>query len=124
MTKLKALEALLEKVNAECFDPPDPFYPIWKYNDFMTAWEDAFGLSCLTGGNGFYAYKGSLNAAKALHDAVLPEWAWHVSSSGVAILDGPEFAMNVMGGRYAPARAWLIAILKALIAIEKEQADD
>lgn len=59
-----------------------------------------------------------MGAAKALHDALLPGWLWHVTSSGTVILDPPQegHAIHVPGGRYDPARAWLIAILKALIA--------
>jgi hypothetical protein len=61
------------------------------------------------------AYNGSLNAAKALHEAVLPGW--------LAVID-TDGAVEVSRGGWPadatvtddPARAWLIAILKALIA--------
>ena len=65
------------------------------------------------------AYRGSLDAAKALHEAVLPGWVGSFASDG--------FARVAKGGRVLtlmecariegqPARAWLIAILRALIA--------
>jgi hypothetical protein len=65
------------------------------------------------------AYNGSLDAAKALHKAVLPEWHWNVSKDGVARIVIPSRLRPIptVGKSDAtPARAWLIAILKALIA--------
>ena len=83
------------------------------------------------------AYHGSLDAAKALHEAVLPGWVWLCRSGddedakhnpphggpdrflanvwrdnqqpNEGHLHCPEWAAN-------PARAWLLAILSALIA--------
>jgi len=77
------------------------------------------------------AYGGSLDAAKALHDAVLPDEGWELWRTGKypGMIPGSpdhEFAAAVGWGHvvkgYAdtPARAWLIAILKALIAQEKD----
>lgn len=84
--------------------------------------------------NGFYgwadlAYFGSLDAAKALHDALLPGWWWAVGTCRVSddarvspegddsvTPDGREWCdvtdvdMRPPGN---PARAWLLAILKA-----------
>ena len=61
------------------------------------------------------AFNGSLDAGKALHQAVLPGWDWLIGSQGEAAVyfgeRGPRFdAVNIH-----PARAWLIAILRALI---------
>jgi hypothetical protein len=69
------------------------------------------------------AYNGSLDAAKALHEAVLPEW--------LAVID-TDGAVEVSRGGWPadatvtdnPARAWLIAILKALIAGENTNDND
>ena len=70
------------------------------------------------------AYDGSLDAAKALHDALLPKNAyWWVESRpdggkeiGVFIGDlGKTFS----GQSTTPARAWLIAILKAYREVPK-----
>jgi hypothetical protein len=61
--------------------------------------------------------RGSLDAAKALHDAVLPDYEWTFYYDG-------ECSVQERKGRGIyftsidknPARAWLIAILRALIA--------
>ena len=76
------------------------------------------------------AFNGSLDAAKALHEAVLPEWI-----STHTQLENKEWICKVVNPKGEewpkwvsypssvaknsdPARAWLIAILKALIAKE------
>ncbi len=83
------------------------------------------------------AYNGSLDAAKALHGAVLPGWSWSARNSGWASIWSPSYetltweagdkvTTDVLSGQRLvgdapanPARAWLIAILKALIAMEE-----
>ena len=70
------------------------------------------------------AYKGSLDAAKALQEAVLPGWSGEARMSGfgggqAAVWNpmkrpGQDFRVDSQD----PARAWLIAILEALIAQE------
>lgn len=68
------------------------------------------------------AYNGSLDAAKALHDAVLPGWFPGLSQN---IHDGRWFAWvqtkETHSTAYSdnPARAWLLAIVRALIEKEK-----
>ena len=75
------------------------------------------------------ASQGSLDAARALHDAVLPGWA--VANIGQACWDGSggwrvwitskEYLTDMTSASAAadtPARAWLLAILEALIAQE------
>ena len=63
------------------------------------------------------AFNGSLDAAKALHDAVLPGFGW-----GKEALSGKPYVMEIegqiieFGEAETTARAWLIAILRALIA--------
>ena len=76
------------------------------------------------GTNARLAYGGDLSAANALHDAVFPRNShqWHVSDE--ANFDG--FVCQIFScaaDRYVatahqptPARAWLLAILRALIA--------
>ena len=96
---------------------PDRFTAIPKRGVgvyFDQNWRDA--------GNAYW--HGDLNAAKALHDAVLPGWEWGVTDneenpSGPAAFvarwgvdNGFEASSNT------PARAWLLAILEALIAVE------
>jgi hypothetical protein len=75
------------------------------------------------------SYYGSLDAAKALHEAVLQGWAWSLYEE-----DSGEFLSIVSKGYNVkiyeeewhtdPARAWLIAILKALIAGENTNDND
>jgi hypothetical protein len=92
-------------------------------------------FSALDGGRGVYvdhqasdamrAYNGSLDAAKALHEAVLPGWVLTFLGQDpydwvVAVFCerfGPRRQAIVPGN---PARAWLIAILEALIAQEPD----
>ena len=72
---------------------------------------------------GWYAYHGSLDAAKALHDSVLPGWAW---MNGYAVTTGEATAIvslphehnekwkTISAESECVARAWLLAILKAM----------
>lgn len=85
-------------------------------------------------GHAIDAYRGSLDAAKALHEAVLPNIGpvLDLVSGDVAMYkqivndDGKGtdewewmFTVDPFGpGAPMPARAWLIAILRALIAKE------
>ena len=72
----------------------------------------------------YRAFGGSLDAAKALHEALLPGWEWHsmsrngvslrgawVENPGDAEASGYEWQDERIKGQ--PARAWLLAILKA-----------
>tara|TARA_R110002020_G_scaffold95937_9_gene230112 strand:+ start:51727 stop:52110 length:384 start_codon:yes stop_codon:yes gene_type:complete len=76
-----------------------------------------------------HAYKGSLDAAKALHEAVLPGCSQYSIVTDPTCLkvsvcwwpDGLSGKREVHGEGWSeadPARAWLIAIIKALIAQE------
>lgn len=59
----------------------------------------------------------STDAALALKDAVLPGWYWIVGSGGAAVVNPIEAEESHHSeGIYTPARALLIAILKAKIA--------
>ena len=105
MDHKQALEALLAKVEAG-------------------EWPDDYGaaplLSHLSDCLALAAFEGSLDAAKALHDAVLPGW-WcgvRISTKPRAVLG--DFGRNFKAYDSNPARAWLCAILKALIAREAE----
>lgn len=103
----QALRALIEAVGkgdrALVLDHSDAV-PSRQWQDLM----DAMG--------------GSLDAALRLHEALLPGWVWwfepfrEVSFAGVynpAVSPRP-----VTGDSKIPARAWLLAILKALEAQE------
>lgn len=68
------------------------------------------------------AYDGSLDAAKCLHDALLPGWKWgaHEPRPGVfRAYVSPWSALRPVPDTAeadTPARAWLLSILKALKA--------
>jgi len=114
MTRKQDLEAVRDKVAAG--DEPT-----------ATNVMDAFQI---VGGIGVYAlqvlpaYNGSLDAAKALHDAVLPGWHINVAWDFVHVFpqgnDGNDNAHT--GDNDITARAWLLAILAGLIAQEAAQA--
>jgi hypothetical protein len=71
------------------------------------------------------AYSGSLDAAKALHGAVLPDHRARIDvgkkyRAWIITPDNEKFDAYSSN----PARAWLIAILKALISGENTNTDD
>lgn len=115
MTRLDALRALLEQVEAGTERPEDV--------------AKAFGV---TPWNKWPYHKAttSLDAAKALHEAVLPGWLvqsiyqfeagdWLVTLACPQGDDWPKWtAYPYQQGKDGdkPARAWLIAIIRALIA--------
>jgi hypothetical protein len=67
------------------------------------------------------AYHGSLDAALALHEAVLPGWEWCMDSRGNADLSHGVSRPVTGRALYNPARAWLLAILKALATTTEGQ---
>lgn len=75
------------------------------------------------------AFSGSLDAAHALHKAVLPGWAWEggtLSNSATVYAPnypGEDFEAPCYSGEDPdPARALLLAILAALVAQEERGA--
>lgn len=111
MNRKKALEELLAKVrvgegqNDGCM-----------FRAFGDKWTHCFD-----------AYYGSLDAAKALHEAVLPEWEYGVTKN-IEQPDGPCAFVAEWGSEIQflscstnPARAWLVAILEALISLERKE---
>ena len=67
----------------------------------------------------FRSYNGSLDAAKALHEALLPGWSWALEAADVAEvwpLGRLSTSTRVFSDGAGPARAWLLAILKAVEA--------
>ena len=69
----------------------------------------------------FSAYNGSLDAAKALHDAVLPGWRWTIWKIGGIAVWNSYSETYVADCDDNPARAWLLAIVRALIAKEGKE---
>lgn len=103
MTRKEALTALLEKVEAGISGR-------WG---FEALGDDAEGFA-------LGAFHGSLDDALALHEAVLPEFTWQVQNFGkpYAIVDLVNGGCARGGTDNIPARAWLQAILQALIEQE------
>ena len=64
-----------------------------------------------------HAFYGSLDAAKALHDALLPGWRVSMMEQsdqfGVGVAEDGIWHAMISSTNANPARAWLIAILKA-----------
>lgn len=108
MHDIEALDSLLEKVRAG--------------GDLFPATEADCAFP--TGQNGtrqlakaHLAYMGSLDAAKALHEAVLPGWGWELHDNGACtVFDHEESFLYVVGNSDTPARAMLIAVLEGLKA--------
>jgi hypothetical protein len=68
----------------------------------------------------YSAFSGDLNAAKALHEALLPGWGWEAGAQSSEGYGAPISSVWLSGrakaitaGAPNPARAWLLAILKA-----------
>jgi hypothetical protein len=106
--------------------------------DALTRLADAVRWDC--NNNGFedagfdgwaeLAYHGSLDAAKALHEAVLPDYGWGAGSWGARVWlysdrphwDGSNRQEVEMVN--APARAWLLAIIRALAQVQPTREVD
>ena len=63
------------------------------------------------------ALHGSLDAAKALHEAVLPGWCWAIMFNHIVTVSpqkaGTVQTMIYQGAATNPAAAWVAAILRA-----------
>lgn len=116
ITQTEALDRLIEAVEAGAALPESHIYPQYsqkRYDASGLPWGEALDGSV---GDAWAAYDGSLDAAKALHEALLPGWHWAISSE-----PDPETAIvwRLGAGEASglhpenPAHAWLVAILKA-----------
>ena len=115
MTRYQALTDLLSKVeagDAVAFDPAFEralYFPAQDMNRVYLAND---------------ANKGDLNAAVSLLGAVLPGWVWNLAPTYAHVMpptdNGDQQASS--GSADTPARALLIAILKALL--EQEPPND
>lgn len=107
MTRKDALEDLLAKVEAgeleSWREPVVAFGPPIDDRNFLAQ----------------VAYTGSLDAAKALHEAVLPGYEYGYDGSIAWVkLPGLRTSYRHDAANGSTARAWLIAILRALISQE------
>jgi len=100
MSKLQALTALRDKVKAGDSTRDGSMFRVFGYS-----WTHCFD-----------AYNGSLDAAKALHEAVLPGWGYEICNGAEVTLR--QYSKKIIFKNVCPARAWLLAILDALIAQE------
>lgn len=108
MTDTKALDALIEAVERGLPSPTN-----WRnFSAVPTGAEDNPGPILA-----HRAYHGSLDAAKALHEALLPGWGWEtgINATFASIASvwrsGRERAYGATSE--IPARAWLLCQLKA-----------
>ncbi len=111
---IKALDELIAAVEAGDLTDVNRKLGAMFATDHSLAWDWVSNVNS--------AFRGSLDAANELHEALLPGWDWKVESYG-----GNNFAFVGMPSEMLfrdpqtsldyPARAWLIAILKAYRAI-------
>ena len=115
MTRKETLAELIAKVEA---GEPSPHY----------IWQRSLGMHYSLG---YRAAGGSLDAAKALHEAVLPRWSWAMDQTEKDMkahcqiwwFQGGKRSKSHVGQPLAnpcPARAWLLAILRALHSMEPD----
>lgn len=115
--KLNALDKLIEAVEA-------------GYHFRLEGMEDALPFA---GWDAFIgAFNGSLDAALALHEALLPGWIVHDFSNNsrsmgwtmVIASEAGDYHTSHAGGKVGfcetPARAWLLAVLKAYRSIQDD----
>ena len=117
MTKLEALTALRDKVKAGSWNG--------AYEDTRASGINTHSYGLNKAGMVWDAYNGSLDAAKALHEAVLPVRDYEIVARGnrrtVHVYEKPLDSFASTGvSLESTARAWLLAILEALIAKEKD----
>ena len=115
MKRKQALADLIAKVDAGGSD-----------QDVLEA---SYGVAEMTGSIGRYvyiigAYDGSLDAAKLLHEAVLPDWYVFIKGQKgyvwfAELMDRDDNRHPQTEGE-TPARAWLLSILRALHSMEPE----
>lgn len=103
MSDRNALTALIEAVEKGTTPP-------WRQ---VFGWDDTINADA--------AYRGDLNAAKALHEAMLPGWIFDVTNDSAFVMRAvpdadltDDFLPQYLGEDDNPARAWLLAVLRAL----------
>ena len=65
------------------------------------------------------AFRGSLDAALALHEALLPGWRWDLDAAcNAGVWNSCDLLPAITGEANTPARAWLLAILRAYRSVQ------
>lgn len=130
MTRADAIRAFIKKIEAKAFDvkPGDAREPYFVH--FRRCCEDVFPQEVRNiNGIAWEAYRGDLEYGQRLHDAIpaLWDWDWTVRSLPDVDLKPPRKLAHLghaysdsMSSGYA-SRAWLVAILQALLAMEDDQ---
>ena len=118
MSRKEALAELIAKVEAGDFDETGTTPA--KFNAFMGLAEDVLPLDVrFLQGEAWQAYNGSLDAAKSLMMSMLPGWRWKIDEHYAELWQRVQVAYS---GESIdnPARAWLLAILRALHSMEPD----
>ena len=114
--KLNALDKLIEAVDAG------------EPSEFRKANRAAFTTPCqdmalqLREEHSRYAFKGSLDASLALHEALLPNRYWKLEEwDGAWTAEIPFSALikHEATDEHSAARAWLLAVLKAYRSVQQ-----
>ena len=81
---------------------------------------DLLCLDAISHGRAQKAFDGSLDAAKALHEALLPGWSYVLEDDDgnihAAVWPHGEIGEQSSGSGPTAARAWLLAVLRAYAA--------
>lgn len=107
-----ALDKLIEAVEAGTLTGDDDLsYPAGAPEMIDTAlgMDSVWDTVCL-------AHDGSLDAALALHEALLPGWDWAREWGYMAVVKKGAGSFSARSD--TPARAWLLAVLKAYRSIQ------
>ncbi len=109
-TQAEALDRLIAAVEAGAagwYDFPRMVEAVWGDDDARPNYMETIRST----------YHGSLDSAKALHDALLPGWGFKMEAHrglGLAWVGEPgQMLFRDHQSSDTPARAWLLAILRA-----------
>ena len=120
MTKQTELLKLAERVEAGEYDRRDVKRALLGSDDALSL--DAAIEYTREQRTVYNALDGALDAAQALHDAVLPGWGFLLECEGelqyAYIWDSPT--ANATATAKTPAAAWVAAILRAKASMEKD----
>lgn len=118
MTDTKALEALIEMVQAGEAQPEGIAVAAFDVQPYLTPQR----------GQVADAYHGSLDAAKALHEALLPFTDVDVNIRlvlcDITVYLGDDTKDWHSSSMQCPARAWLLAILRAKLSETQQKGGD